>query len=478
MAGQRGWEKFRSFVLHVASAFGEARQYIRPSRLILWTTGALIFLVLFGGYFLVRDSKESMAAKEWWAFAASAVLGIVSIVISLVLSKGRSHEEVINQVAMFATAARGLGLKSLDPLWKHPPSSYVGRMKRGFDFMGLGGGKFLREVFRIGSDSRAVLARVNQPSDVRILLVDPRSAALLPLADGATSEDGLLNSIAKDINETLQFLAEPQNASLKFEVRLMRELPPLRIHIVDGQLASVTGYYANRSGWHSPQLLFDQSEEADFCLVQSYMQIFDFYWKNSIPASLNRYTESMTASTGATVECGMVHGRFQPFHQEHLEYVLRAARRCRKRCYVGITNPKGGDPFQQNSSHRHEPHANPFTYDERAEMVKSSIRLAAPDLADRVECVPFEVTNQVTWAETIPPGTVQFVRLFGEWERKKANSFREHGLKVVVLDEGKPKLMEGSEVRLLIRAGRNWQQLVPPGTMDVINRRIKSGKPI
>jgi len=40
------------------------------------------------------------------------------------------------------------------------------------------------------------------------------------------------------------------------------------------------------------------------------------------------------------VALGMIHGRFQPFHTGHLEYLVAAAGRCR-RLAVGITNPEG-----------------------------------------------------------------------------------------------------------------------------------------
>lgn len=38
------------------------------------------------------------------------------------------------------------------------------------------------------------------------------------------------------------------------------------------------------------------------------------------------------------VRYGMIHGRFQPFHNGHLEYALAALSRC-SHLIVGITNP-------------------------------------------------------------------------------------------------------------------------------------------
>ena len=38
------------------------------------------------------------------------------------------------------------------------------------------------------------------------------------------------------------------------------------------------------------------------------------------------------------IDIGVVHGRFQPLHLKHMEYILAAKMRCRK-LYIGITNP-------------------------------------------------------------------------------------------------------------------------------------------
>src|SRR6266508_4802534 len=70
----------------------------------------------------------------------------------------------------------------------------------------------------------------------------------------------------------------------------------------------------------------------------------------------------------------MIHGRFQPFHNGHLEY-LRATRDLCDSLVVGITNP---DPEtireDPTSEHRHLPESNPFTYFERLLMVRDVLR--------------------------------------------------------------------------------------------------------
>jgi cytidyltransferase-like protein len=71
-------------------------------------------------------------------------------------------------------------------------------------------------------------------------------------------------------------------------------------------------------------------------------------------------------------EWGCVHGRFQPFHSGHLEYALLAKKRCR-RLLIGVTNPDltWFMPEAANAN-RHTAESNPFTYFERALMLRDS----------------------------------------------------------------------------------------------------------
>ena len=61
------------------------------------------------------------------------------------------------------------------------------------------------------------------------------------------------------------------------------------------------------------------------------------------------------------IDIGVVHGRFQPLHLKHMEYILAAKMRCRK-LYIGITNPD--NLHTRESVHdirRSERSANPLT---------------------------------------------------------------------------------------------------------------------
>jgi nicotinamide-nucleotide adenylyltransferase len=164
---------------------------------------------------------------------------------------------------------------------------------------------------------------------------------------------------------------------------------------------------------------------------------------------------------------GMIHGRFQPFHNGHLEYMRGAAELCDE-LFVGITNPdparvkpEAADPA------RHLPESNPWSYAERLLMVKAAARDLGLDL-ERVHVIPFPVNEPELWAAYVPEGVTQYLRLFSDWGGQKLDRLRAAGYDVVVLDEGAEKEVSGADVRAALSRGDDWERLVPPGVADVI----------
>lgn len=182
------------------------------------------------------------------------------------------------------------------------------------------------------------------------------------------------------------------------------------------------------------------------------------------------------ASRGARVEVGMVHGRFQPFHNGHLEYALRAHARCR--CLVvGITNP---DPTHVRDAptdhHRSRPDANPFPYWLRERMVREAL-LAAGIRAERLAIVPFPIHEPDLWDHYVPPGAVHFLRVFSAWEERKVADLRAAGQHVEVLDQGTPKRETATEVRRLMRSHGRWQHCVPAASAAALHRYLLAHGP-
>jgi cytidyltransferase-like protein len=165
----------------------------------------------------------------------------------------------------------------------------------------------------------------------------------------------------------------------------------------------------------------------------------------------------------------MIHGRFQPFHLGHLEYLEGAAARCEE-VFVGITNPdrervkpEASDPL------RHLPESNPYTYVERLLMVEAAAVDAGIE-PGRVHVIPFPVNEPELWPAYVPEGTVQFIRHFSDWGGTKIERLRAAGYEVVVLDEGAEKDVSGADVRAALRDGGDWARLVPPGVAALLER--------
>ena len=165
---------------------------------------------------------------------------------------------------------------------------------------------------------------------------------------------------------------------------------------------------------------------------------------------------------------GMIHGRFQPFHNGHLEYLRGAAERSDE-VFVGITNPDPSHVKPEASDPvRHLPESNPYTYAERMLMVKAAA--ADAGLAgERLHVIPFPVNTPEVWDSYVPRDVVQYIRLFSDWGGTKLDRLRSAGFQVVVLDEGAEKELSGADVRAAIREGRDWEQLVPPSVAAVIH---------
>ena len=163
----------------------------------------------------------------------------------------------------------------------------------------------------------------------------------------------------------------------------------------------------------------------------------------------------------------MIHGRFQPFHTGHLEYLRGAAERSDE-IFVGITNP---DPSrirpEPSDPLRHLPESNPWSYVERLLMVEAAASDAGLELA-RVHVIPFPVNEPDLWDAYVPEGVTQYIRRFSAWGGTKIERLRAAGYEVVVLDEGAEKEISGAHVRAAMRAGEDWESLVPPGVVQVI----------
>ena len=170
---------------------------------------------------------------------------------------------------------------------------------------------------------------------------------------------------------------------------------------------------------------------------------------------------------------GVVHGRFQPLHNGHVEgLIMPASERC-DFLVVGITNPSSEQTaFDATNPHRSEPGSNPFSYWERLIMVREAlIERGIP--SERFAIVPFPINIPSQLLNYVPRDATFYLTIYDDWGRKKQQELEGLGLRVEVLREMslEEKGVSGTDIRAAIKAGGSWEQYVPHAVARFIKNK-------
>jgi nicotinamide-nucleotide adenylyltransferase len=161
-------------------------------------------------------------------------------------------------------------------------------------------------------------------------------------------------------------------------------------------------------------------------------------------------------------------GRFQPFHNQHLE-VLSALSREFDQIIIGITNPDIENLFEHAASqHRHTDAANPFSYESRVQIVKASISELSELNGVEIEIIPFDLTQPSSWA--VPAETVFALRIFSSWEASKLELFKGQGFEVLELPAPATKISASDIREALTTNDSTWHSHVAPGAISTIQQ--------
>jgi len=180
----------------------------------------------------------------------------------------------------------------------------------------------------------------------------------------------------------------------------------------------------------------------------------------------------MTGQSGTgKYPVGIIHGRFQILHNDHLTYLLAGKDLC-GHLIVGITN---ADPLhikdEIENPERSMDAANPLTYYERMLLVRNALSEAGVPEKE-YSIVPFPVNMPELYRYYVPMEGVFFLTIYDDWGRKKLEYFRSMNLSVHVLWE-KPEEEKGisaADIRARIINGDQWGHLVPPGVAELLTR--------
>ena len=166
-------------------------------------------------------------------------------------------------------------------------------------------------------------------------------------------------------------------------------------------------------------------------------------------------------------ELGFIHGRFQLFHNDHLNYALLAKAQCKK-LIVGITSPENAYLIREEvDPHRSNAADNPFTFYERFNMVKLAL-LEAGVAREDFEIVPYPIERPEILTNYIPLSATSFFTIYDKWGYEKLHRLQSLGYKTIVLFDDREKQMCSTDIRHKIVDGTEWKQMVPNAVYNYI----------
>ena len=150
---------------------------------------------------------------------------------------------------------------------------------------------------------------------------------------------------------------------------------------------------------------------------------------------------------------GLLIGRFQPFHLGHLDAVLFGLSRA-ENLFIGI-----------GSSNKSNERENPFSAEERTDMIISSIESS---IIDRIKIFDIpDVDNHEKWTFEIDQIVPKYDTVFTNDEFTKT-LFKKRKINVVSVVLKDREKFSGTNIRNLIIEDKNWRDLVPQGTRNVL----------
>ncbi|TXH77224.1 MAG: hypothetical protein E6Q88_01775 [Lysobacteraceae bacterium] len=164
-----------------------------------------------------------------------------------------------------------------------------------------------------------------------------------------------------------------------------------------------------------------------------------------------------------------IHGRFQPFHLGHAEY-LQACLRGWDDVVVGIAAATPVSDVYPGVEHRVLPTANPLNYLERIILVRRCCDDLGIDSA-RIEFAPFPIDTPSLIQHSIPKEVTCVTTRLYDWNDEKIRRLRNEGYDVSVIPDSRHMGFDGRTIRRLIKQGDDrWKDMVSPSVAECIER--------
>src|SRR5579863_4362401 len=152
---------------------------------------------------------------------------------------------------------------------------------------------------------------------------------------------------------------------------------------------------------------------------------------------------------------GLLIGRFQPFHIGHLSAVKFALSQV-ENLWIGI-----------GSSNKSNEKRNPFTADERKEMILSSLD---PESANKIEVyyVP-DTGDHDKWTHHVDTIVPKYDVVFSN-DDFTLSLYAKRGIRTIPVPLLQRETVSGTHIREMIAEDKDWSSLVPQGTRNVLLR--------
>lgn len=150
---------------------------------------------------------------------------------------------------------------------------------------------------------------------------------------------------------------------------------------------------------------------------------------------------------------GLLIGRFQPFHLGHLD-AIKFALSSVDELLIGI-----------GSSNKSNEKRNPFTADERKEMIELSLDESTFKKI-KIFYIP-DVNNHERWTHHVDEIVPKYDVVFSNDEFTHT-LFGKRGIKVISVPLKQREILSGTDIRVKIRNDQDWAELVPEGTKKVL----------
>jgi len=150
---------------------------------------------------------------------------------------------------------------------------------------------------------------------------------------------------------------------------------------------------------------------------------------------------------------GLLIGRFQPFHKGHLSAVNFGLTKV-ENLWIGIGS--------SNKSHEKK---NPFTADERKEMIISSLDSESLKRV-KIFYVP-DIGDHEKWTYHVDSIVPKYDVVFSN-DDFTLSLYKKRGMQVIEVPLLQRETISGTKIRELLVTDKDWASLVPEGTKNVL----------